>query len=107
MTKRKLLSLSKLLEEVEHLVLAGPIDPDVQRQCVPPMAANQDRILLVKDYHFTVPKDRLSEMQESLSQAAQAGQSPHPFKPEQGLKEVVLVVWGLDLFGNRGDRALT
>lgn len=67
-----------------------------------------NKTLLVRDYHFTVSEDRLSEMQECLSQAAQSGQSPHPFKQVQGLKEMVLVVWGLDLFGNRRqDKPLT
>ena len=71
------------------------------------MIANQDKSLHVKASHFTVPKDRLSAMQEYLSQAALAGQSPHPYKPVQDLKEMVLLVWGLDLFGNKPDRALT
>jgi hypothetical protein len=67
-----------------------------------------DRSLIVKDYRFTVPRDKTSEMQDRLEKAALAGQSPYSFQSELGLKEMVLAVWGLDLFGNRRqDRSLT
>src|ERR1700719_4475988 len=71
------------------------------------MTANQDRSLHIKDYRFTVPQDQLLGMHRVLAQAAQAGQSPYPLNSEQNLNGMVLASWGLDLFANRQDRALT
>jgi hypothetical protein len=71
------------------------------------MTMSYECALQVKDYRLTIPREQLATVQQALEQAAQAGQSPHPFQPQSDLKSLVLIVWGLDLFTNRSDRALT
>ncbi len=71
------------------------------------MRADQDTTFQVKDYRLTIPNEHLSDMQQILTQAANAGQSPHPFKAEHDVKGLVLAVWGLDLFANQQGQALT
>lgn len=71
------------------------------------MSTNQGVILHVKDYHLTIPEERLEALQQALTQAARAGQGQYPFKPQHDLKGLVLVVWGFDLYANQQGRALT
>jgi hypothetical protein len=71
------------------------------------MTINQDVTLRIKDYRVTIPSDQFAAMQQVLTQAAKAGQSPHPFQFVPDLRSLVLVVWGLDLLANRPDHALT
>ncbi len=71
------------------------------------MTPNATTSLRVKNYRLTIPKDRLTELQQALEHAARAGQSPAPFVAHQTLSDFLRVTWGMSTFSNCADHPLS